>query len=337
MRKLLLISAVALFAFSCGEKKTDGFAIKGSTNTFAGKIYLQVLEGKTPVSIDSTVVADGTFAFNGKIEMPMAAQLADSTGKNLVWFYLENSDIVIAVDSASKPMLKVSGSSEDSLYRQFTAIMDTVTTESGYNAATSGFVAQHPNSVAAAYVLFRLMSPMLSAEQMRAEYAKFDTTIQKSVYLKKVVEKADLLDKTAVGTKFVDFELPNTDGVMVKLSDIAGKENWVLLDFWASWCGPCRRENPNVVKAFKEFGKKGFTVFGVSLDKKKEAWIEAIAKDGLDWTNVSDLKFWECEPAKMYGVGSIPSNVLIAPDGTIAARNLTGETLITFLQEKLEK
>lgn len=334
MKKLIILSSIILMFASCVEKPV-GYTVKGATNMFEGKIYLQVLEGKQPVTLDSAVVDNGTFSFSGIIEIPKAAQIANVEGENLLSFYIENSEITITFDSTAKPVLKVAGSKEDSLYRQFEALMDTVRTGGGYLDVCDKFVKANPQSVAAAYVLFRLMSPMLEADQMMEYYNGFDSNVKTSSYLKKVVERVELLDKTAVGKPFSDFEVPNVDGVNVKLSDVAGKGSWVLLDFWASWCGPCRHENPNVVKAFKDFGNKGFTVFGVSLDRKKEAWIEAIAADKLNWTNVSDLKFWECVPAQMYGVSSIPSNVMIAPDGKIAARNLEGDELIQFLTEKL--
>ena len=129
--------------------------------------------------------------------------------------------------------------------------------------------------------------------------------------------------------------MPDTEGRTVKLSSFRGK--YVLVDFWASWCGPCRRENPNVVQAFNQFKNKNFTILGVSLDRpgQKENWIKAIKEDNLTWTHISDLKFWQSEVVPVYQVGSIPFNVLVDPDGKVVAENLRGNALEQKLQEVL--
>ncbi len=129
----------------------------------------------------------------------------------------------------------------------------------------------------------------------------------------------------------MDFTQNDVNEKPVSLSSLRGK--YVLVDFWASWCGPCRQENPNVVKAFNQYKDKGFTVLGVSLDQKKEPWLKAIEKDQLTWTHVSDLKYWQNEVAVQYGINAIPASFLLDPNGRIIGKNLRGEALTKKLAE----
>ena len=148
-------------------------------------------------------------------------------------------------------------------------------------------------------------------------------------------EEIDLAAATGINSKFVDLGLPGPQGQTVWVGDYVGQNKLVLIDFWASWCGPCIRELPNVVKAYERFHDKGLEIVGVSLDKDKARWLAAIEQTGQKWPQMSDLKGWDCAGAQIYGIQSIPANVLIDSQGKIVARDLRGDALLEEIESRL--
>ncbi|WP_121812653.1 TlpA disulfide reductase family protein [Mucilaginibacter kameinonensis] len=199
------------------------------------------------------------------------------------------------------------------------------------------FISANPNSYLSLLALTSVSGPAPDVSEVEPLYNSLSQNIRDTEAGKMMKAQLEALKVTAIGSEAPDFIQNDVNGNPVKLSSFRGK--YVLLDFWASWCGPCRQENPNVARNYARFKNKNFTVVGVSLDRPdgKSAWLAAIKSDGLDWTQLSDLKFWNNQAAALYSVTSIPQNYLIDPQGKIIAKNLRGEDLDAKLEQLFGK
>ncbi len=199
------------------------------------------------------------------------------------------------------------------------------------NALVYDICMKNTGNIIPAYFL-RVSRDGLGLEKTESILAK-NGEFHNHVFTKKAAEAVAKEKKTAIGSQFTDFSMADPEGTMHKLSDYAGKGKYVFVDFWASWCGPCRAELPNVKKAYEQYASKGLEIVGISLDNKAEAWKNALKNMGMTWKQLSDLKGWNCLGADLYSVHAIPATVLIDPQGKIIARNLRGEEMMAKFAE----
>jgi peroxiredoxin len=213
-----------------------------------------------------------------------------------------------------------SGTDADgSLRRQYEATLAEA------QAKADEYIGKYASSVVAPFAIMVVSQLSQDPALLERRFQMLSPAAQASLYGKMVAQNVADAKVGSIGSEALDFTQNDPDGKPVKLSSFRGK--YVLVDFWASWCGPCRNENPNVVDAFQKYKAKNFTVLGVSLDRARDPWLKAIRDDRLEWTHVSDLKFWNNEVAQAYRISSIPQNLLIDPDGKIIAKNLRGQEL----------
>lgn len=320
---LKLIAAIGLGGLSSVSAQTK-LNLNGTVaHAETGKVYLQKFSNKMFTTVDSVQINDGKFSFNTAVELPELYGLTFDKNKTPLYVFLDNKAITVNLDSAKYYRSStVTGSTAQDLFNQYRKTKD---------VKIDDFIKANPSSIVSAYVLYREWSYRLTPQEIEQNIAGLDRGLDKTPYVQVLKGLVPVLKSVQPGNRALDFELPDSKGKNVKLSDHFGK--YLLVDFWASWCPPCRAENPNVVKLFQKYKSKGFDVFGVSLDKSKENWLKAIKDDHLDWTQVSDLQFWNSAGAKIYGVRAIPANVLIDPNGVIVARNLYGADLEKKLEE----
>ncbi|SEM13754.1 Peroxiredoxin [Chitinophaga rupis] len=339
------------------------------------KIVLSYTDSSENIITDSAILRNGRFEFSGRVAYPTRASLElyhqDGRSANgqpdILTVYLDSNPVKVTGKDSVKNAI-VRGSKLNEQYTnlraalkpfndQFAALSEanaSYAAEKGDTrammpgmkeqwaavankkiAVVKQFIADNPESYLSLEMLPMVLSLPYKPEEMEPAFNALAPAVRNTAAGKKMAEQIVRLKTTGVGSPAPDFVQNDTSGVPVRLSSFRGK--YVLVDFWASWCHPCRADNPNLVKSFNQYKDKNFTVLGVSLDRPgdREKWLKAIHDDGLAWTNVSDLAFWKNAAAKLYGVHAIPQNYLVDPSGKIIAQNLHGEELDKKLNELL--
>jgi peroxiredoxin len=329
--KRIIIGIITLITISCNEKPPVEFSLKGMTNGFENEdiIYLD-FNNKT---IDSTKVINNTFEFKTKLtSSPINLWIHNKDFSNYRSFWAENKPMIFDATETDFRNAKITGSESENLRFNLYQKIDSLPRNERQKMEME-FVKENPNSIVSASML-SLYSTTWGKKKTKELYRQFSTENKNSEFGKEIAKYIELNKEPKIGEQFADFESENQFGKPKKLSELKGKV--ILLEFWASWCGPCREENPNLVKTFEKFNPKGFEIFAVSLDENKESWLKAIKKDSLNWEHVSDLKGQQNEASLIYGVNGIPDNFLIAENGQIIGRNLRGDKLNQKLKELLE-
>ncbi len=369
MKKLisLLLAVAPVMAFA-----QENFTIKAQIAPASGatKALISYRSGDKVIS-DSTAITNGAFTFSGQVPDITMARLLVKYNKpaqkkqdiNSVYL-VSGTTLINSTDSLSKATISGTKVNEDAenyekfmkpvndarsaLYAEYYAAPedkrkskefgayidkkdDSISTVEGKQ--DSLYILGHNDSYMSLQALRGMGGAYPDYAKLQPKFDMLSAGLRASKAGVKYQDYLNILKNVSVGKIAPDFAQADTNGNVVKLSSFRGK--YVLLDFWASWCGPCRAENPNVVKAFNSFKGKNFTILSVSLDRpgKKDAWLQAIHKDHLEWNHVSDLKFWDNDAAKLYGIQAIPQNLLLDPDGKIIAKDLFGDDLEKKLGE----
>ncbi|KFC57748.1 thiol:disulfide interchange protein, TlpA_like family [Flavobacterium gilvum] len=286
--------------------------------------------------MDSSVVKNNTFLFKTKIGVfPIQTVLFNrNLGTKTIW--LERNTMTFNSTENSFSNAVITGSKTDSLVGVLRKEMRALKTYEEIVENEMKFIQNNPNSILSAHNL-SIMASVFGKKKSTELFSKMSDENKKSEYGKRISSLLlDLNDLKAIeiGEKYRDFSMKNQNEIEKKLSDLNGKV--VLLEFWASWCSPCRAENPNLVNTYNKFKSSGFEIFAVSLDDNKDSWLKAIQKDGLNWEHVSDLKGRSSNKAALlYHINTIPENILIDRNGFVIGRNLRGEDLNNKLSEIL--
>ncbi len=316
---------------------SDGYSITGSISGFPDNTSIDIINPNSGASEASGKIVKGQFSLAGKMTAPDFRIVAINSQPPYLSIFLDNSkvNIVGTKDAFEKSTIKGSTSHNDFIafndvakpYETFFNQPDAADAATQKKAAAEfeNFIGTHPDSYITPLAIYRHNQLTADNDKLEAMYNKLPAATKEAsigAYLATLIKESK---KNPIGKPLANFSQADTSGKEISLASFKGK--YVLIDFWASWCGPCRQENPNIVATYQKYKNKNFTVLGVSLDKAKAPWMEAIKADGLAWTHVSDLKGWNNAVSQQFEIFSIPQSFLLDPNGNVVGKNLRGPAL----------
>lgn len=350
MKKILILAAAAAVLCSCANK--NKYAVDGKVEGANSMVYL--FDEKDNI-LDSAAAANGVFRFEGVAEKPQAAILRDARDDGATFgamLILEPGTINVTDDAQNPYRKKVTGTPANDASDAYAAASHALVNEfrdeatgeerraaieKEYDQLTRTTMEQNRTNLFGALLLAQQLGYELSGQELLDEIALFPEELQRNSVLESLKESAEQKIRTDVGQPYTDVAQPDAEGQEVSLKSVVENpaNKYVLLDFWASWCGPCMGEVPHLKKTYDEFRKKGFEIYGVSFDEDRGDWLGAVEQNDMNWLHVSEVKGFDNQAAKDYAIQGIPSNFLIDGQGTIVARNLRGEALYEKISELL--